>query len=243
MTFTTTGIGFLFSSLGLGFCGLRFYGSFKRIGGIKSKNRTGLLVSLLFLTMSTQHVLLSVSSFFFIGTPVFSKIIIVVHIVLSLISLLGTYLLVFIFFPKISPLLPVLLTTAVGTIMVVQTILLNPEPTISLNRGINWNFPYSLSINLYYLLLIQIGSIFFVFSRLLLMSKDHLVKAVSFIVMALSFGGIINIFFSFGLPGNQSLETSIRRFDVIMMITGILFITVFLLVPAIVTLWHYYKEQ
>jgi len=65
MVITTTAIAFLLSGLGLVFCGLWFFKAFRKIGGLKSNNQIGILLSGFFLGNSLQHIILAIGGFFF----------------------------------------------------------------------------------------------------------------------------------------------------------------------------------
>src|SRR3989338_11222576 len=158
MTITTTGIAFTLSTIGLVFCGLRFFGAFQKIGGLRSGSRVGILLSVLFFGTAFQHSILALGGLFFSGIPEALYAIFVVDIfVLALITALGVYLAIYILLPNFSPWFATIATFIFGVFVTGLVVIVHPLPFVNTADGIDWNISYWLGVSLYYLLLLNIG--------------------------------------------------------------------------------------
>lgn len=232
MTLTTTGVGFLLSSLGLTFCGVRFFRAFQNIGSPGTKSQIGILLSTFFLGTALQHAVLAVAGLFFTGSSEALFVLLVISIfILTLVTALGVYLLLYILFPFVSPWQWVTSTLLFGATIVFFTIAAHPLPFIDSGLGIEWNMPHLLAVILSYLIFLNIGIPIPIFINAYLLAKSRGVKIISMVIVLLSFLGIINVFIRFLLLENVNTDLRTRIFDVILTIIGLVFIVAFLLPP------------
>lgn len=234
MVITTTGIAFSISSIGLAFCGLRFFRAFQKMGGLRPGNRVGILLSILFLGFSLQHGILAIGGLFFAQvSEVLYVILVIDHFVLVFVTALAVYLAVYILLPKISP-WP--LTTAIflfSSFVNVLTINERFLPFVTVANSIDWNMPHVLKLLWYNILLIGIGAPFLVFAKNFFLAQTRGVKNISLVMMAIHFAGIVNVSIIFSDFLTGAGEIRFKVFDVILAIIGIVFISAFLLVPVV----------
>lgn len=243
MAVTTTGIAFLISSIGLAFCGLRFFEVFQKMGGLRSGSQTGILLSMLFIGFSFQHSILAIGGIFFaqIREALYATLTLD-HFVLAFVTALSIYLSIYILAPKISPWPVTIAVLVLGIFMTLATIIVHPLPFVTATNSIDWNMPYWLKLSWYLLLLAGIGAPFLVFAKNFSVAKARNVKNISLVMMAVHFAGIVNVSIIFGgfLAGIG--EIRFKVFDIILAIIGIVFIFAFLLAP-IVAGWIFRKPQ
>lgn len=237
---TTTLIGFTLSSLGLAFCGIRFFRAFQKIGNISRGKRIGILLSVLHFIFAVAHGLIAIGIGFFSHNPqMIYRFIVASNSFLAGAAALGTYLIFYILFPKTSPWPGTILASAYGMMLVFVTIITQPRPFIDISGGIDWNFSSWMSILLSYVLLIGIGSIFIIFMHSFRQAKSREMRITSFILSALALVGIINVSIRFLLPVIISNGTTVnilqtRIFDTTHALIGVIFISVFVFPPIII---------
>ncbi len=233
MTLTSTGIAFSISSIGLAFCGIRFYEAFKKMGGSSSGRQTGILLSIFYLSLSLQHAILAIGGLFFANSPETLYVILSIdHILLGLITALGMYLMFYIFFPRLSPWPATYAILILGIFVAWLTVVTHPLPFVTEANNMDWNLSYQLKIWTYLLLVINTGLPFVIFSRNFFFAKTRQVKNISLIIMSIHFLGIINISILF----NKILainEVKNEVFNTILIVIGLLFIVAFLIMPLI----------
>lgn len=233
MAVTTTGIAFTISSLGLAFCGIRFFKAFQNMGGLRSGNKTGILISVLFLGFSFQHAILAIGGLFFAQLPeALYAILVIDQFVLAFVTALAVYLAIYILLPTLSPWPAAIAIFLFSVFINGLTITEHPLPFVTTNNSIDFNMPYWLKLLWYNILLIGIGAPFLIFTKNFLLAKARNVKTISLVMMAVHFVGIVNVSIIFGgfLAGLGEIKFSL--FDIILAIIGMVFIFAFLLVPV-----------
>lgn len=236
MTATTTGIGFSLLSMGLIFCGIRFFKAFQKMGGLRAGTRVGILLSTMFISNATAVGILAVGDLFFTRSPkILYGFLLTSHFPLTLTAILAVYSLFYILFPSISPWPAVTGVSILGIIIIILTIVTQPMPFLDTSGGIDLNTSHLLSILLAYLIFIHIGAPLPVFMQSFLRAKSREVKIISLIMLLLGVIGIINISVRFLISENVTLNfLRIRVSDIGFTAIGITFISVFLLPPVII---------
>jgi len=232
MVITTTAIAFLLSGLGLVFCGLWFFKAFRKIGGLKSNNQIGILLSGFFLGNSLQHIILAIGGFFFAkNSDALQAILVIDNLILAIITALGVYLIFYILFPNVSPRLPTIITLIYGLFVVSMTIFSRPKPLLTSSLAIDWNMSPLTELSLYYLLLLNIGAPFLIFLKNLFNTTSRDVRLISLIIVIATAAGLVNISIAFldFLKSYEDLRVFI--FDRVLGVIGILFVAGFLLMP------------
>lgn len=237
MTITTTAIGFSFSSLGFAFCGIRFFNAFQKVGGSRAGRKIGILLSAFFLSNALQHGLLAIGSLFFAkNSEALYRVVVIDHLLLTIATLIGVYLVFYTIFPSISPWPAVIATSILGITVIGLTGITHPRPFVDLNGGVDWNMSPWLEFFLSYLLFSNIGALLAVFIHSFLQAKSREVKTISLIIVVLALMGLINVFRRFLLSGTMPnfLKTPIH--DLTLAVIGLLFIGVFIAPPIVIKL-------
>ena len=234
MAITTTGIAFSLSAIGLAFCGIRFFEAFQKMGGLRSGNRTGILLSMFYLGLSLQHAILAIGALFFSKFSEALYIFLIVdHVILSIVTALGMYLTFYIFSPKFSPWPATIVIFLFGIFVAGLIAITHPLPFVTATSSVDWNMSYQLNIWAYYLLIINIGLPFIIFSKNFFLAKTKEVKNVSLIIMIIQFLGIINVSILFTKIFIKN-EVKNQIFDIVLVVIGLLFIGAFLLTPVVI---------
>lgn len=234
MIITITGIAFSISSIGLAFCGIRFFKAFQKMGGLQSGSQLGILLSILFIGFSFQHGILAIGGLFFAQiSEALYAILVIDHIVLTFVTALAVYLAFYILLPKISPWPVTIGVLALGFFGTALTIFGHPQPFIDANNSIDWNMERPAELSIYYLLLFSLAAPFLIFVKNFFQTFSRDVKTVSFILALTHFLGLVNvsILFSGLLDGKDSLRTN--AFDKVLGVIGILFVIGFLIIPIV----------
>lgn len=245
MTITTTAIGFSLSSLGLAFCGIRFFRAFQKIGGLRAGNKIGILLSILHFCFALVNGTMGIGTLFFArNSEALYIFLLAAHFFLMITAAIGIYSVFYILLPSFSPWPWVISVLALGMTVILLTSITQPRPFLDAAGGIDFNFSRGLSVLLSYLLFVGIGSFFAIFSHSFLQARSREVRAVSFVLAALAVIGIVNVFIRFLLPGDIAPNfLLIRVFDVILAFIGVVFISVFVLPPIIIGRLSRVKNQ
>ncbi|MBI2038645.1 MAG: hypothetical protein HYT19_01855 [Candidatus Nealsonbacteria bacterium] len=214
-------------------CGFWFYKAFQKIGEQRPGGKIGILLFVLFLGIAIQHGILALGGLFFGGnSEALYAVLVIDFFVLAAVAALGVYLAFYILLPRRSPWLATATTFIFGVLVVGLIIVIHPQPFIDVKNSIDWNMPQWLDAFAYLVLLLNIGSIFIIFTKNFFYAITRDVKIVSLIISLLAFAGIINVSILFTpLFTKPTIRTQI--FDIIMGIIGLVFIVVFLLIPII----------
>lgn len=237
MVVPTTAISFFLSCLGLCFCGIRFFKAFQKIGGPRTGNRIGILLSTFFLATALQHGILALGSLWFADNPEALYITFTIdNIVLLLATALGVYLTFYILSPTTSPWPAVTGIFVLGVTVIISTIAVHPLPFINVNGGMEWNIPRWLSVILSYLIFLNIAPLPAIFIPAFLCAKSREVKSTSLVIIILSLLGIMNVSFRFLFPVSLTLDLRTRIFDIILAGIGLVLIVAFLPLPILIGL-------
>lgn len=217
---------------GLAVCGAWFLHAFKKSGGLKSDRKTGLLIGLLFSTLGIQNGIMGVGALVFARDPqgIFFSLLIS-HFFLAIGAMLGVYTAYYIFSPNLRPHLAIIVTALLGILCITLTITTPPQPFITTQNGIDLNMNTRLSVSIFYLLLIAIGSTFFIFSQLYRRIEKGSVKNLSLFLSIFAVIGITNIFVRLVLLRNTDPGNRTRFFDLFLEIIGIGFIGFLVIFP------------
>jgi len=232
MILTSTAVAFSFSSIGLAICGFWFYKAFQTIGEQRPGGKIGVLLSVLFISISIQHGILALGGLSFSNNPeALYAILSIDYFILAAVAALSVYLAFYILLPDTSPWFATIGTFIFGVFVAGLVIATHPLPFIDNRNSINWNLPQWLDSLAYFLLLSNIGSIFAIFSKNFFHAKTQVVKFISAFISLLAFAGIINVSILFTpLLDKPTLRT--QSFSVLMGVIGLLFILFFLLIPV-----------
>ena len=211
MVITTTSVGFILLGLGLGFCGWRFWSAFRREG---SSGKTGFLLSLIFFGFAVQNGEMGIGTLFFANnSEALYYVLLLNNFLLFLLNLLSIYTLYYIFFPNVSPQFAMVLATVMGVAALTATVLVHPQPFLTVSNSIDLNLGRPLSVLIFYLLSINIVANAYIFIRLFLSSSVQAIKTLSLILSIFAIAGIINIFvllfLSPGGVGNRIFDIGI----------------------------------
>ncbi len=173
MVITTTAVAFILLSLGLAFCGWRFLRASSKVGNIKNNNKSRFLFPLFFLGFAIQNGILGFGTLLFAhNSEGLYFILLVANSFLTIVATFGVYAAYYIFSPRTSPWPLIIVTIILGITAVVFALVAHPRPFLTSQKGIDWNMPFTLSLMTFYLLLIGIGSQFYVFVRLFFQGKE-----------------------------------------------------------------------
>ncbi|MBI2047681.1 MAG: hypothetical protein HYT27_00935 [Parcubacteria group bacterium] len=149
MTITTTAIAFTLSSLGLMFCGSRFFKAFQKIGGSRAGKKIGILLSILHLGFALVNGTLGIGTLFFAGnSEILYRFVLVAHFFLAITAVVGIYLVFYILFPLTSPWPGVTLAFILGIGVIILTVITHPLPFVDTGGGVDLNFSRLLSVPL-----------------------------------------------------------------------------------------------
>ncbi len=244
MAITTTSIAFILLSLGLLSCGVWLFKSFQKDGGVREYGRVGYLLSLFFLVFGFQNGIMGFGALLFAkNSEALYFVLIASHIFLAVIALLGVYIVYDIFSYRLLSYFGMALTGMLGIGCVATAIVTHPRPFITLQNGIEWNMNLSLSLLVFYMLFISIGSSLYIFTRLFLTAKTREVKNFSLILSVSALLGIIFAFIRLILLYNADMAVRTRIYDFGIIVVGALFIIAFLIVPIIINLIQTKKQK
>lgn len=227
MVITTTAVAFILSSIGLAFFGWRFLKAFRKTSDSEGGSKVGLLLSLFFIGFTIQTgVILG------IGSILLSQyqnglhlLLVIANSFLTIIALLGAYTTFYIFFPKKSPLFLMATTLILGIVAAVLSIINPTTPFITAKGGIDWNVAPPLSLIMFCLLLIGIGSQLYIFTNLFFQAKTRELKNTSLIISVMALGGIVGQFFRFIVfQGNSNPTFRTNVYDFTTGAVGLIFI-------------------
>lgn len=240
---TSTAIGFSFLAVGLLFCGIHFFNAFKKIGGPRAGARIGILLSVAFLSNGFAVGILGIGASFFVHRPeILSLLFVVSNIALTLTTASWAYLTFYIFFPSFSPLPGVAAAVVHGISVVVLSIVTHPAPFADTSGGIDWNLSPTLATMLAYMLFINIGAPFLIFSHAYSQAKSREVKTVSLALAILALIGLINNIGRY-LPSSVGIRPIQTRFyDTTHIFMGAVFIAVFVLPPFLIKWFTRHKN-
>ncbi len=233
MVITTTAVAFSFSSVGLAICGFWFYKAFQKIGGQRAGKTIGILLSALFLGIALQHGILALGGLFFANnSEALYAILTIDYLVLAITAAFSAYMAFYILLPKFSPWPATVAIFLLGVLETSLIIAAHPQPFIDTKNSIDWNLPGWLNALPYILLLINIGSVFAIFTKNFFHTTTRTGKSISFVIAILALAGIINVSILF----TPLLSAPVLRtyfFAILMGTIGLTFIVFFLLIPAI----------
>jgi len=232
MTITTTGIAFLVSSIGLAFCGIRFFEAFKGVGVVHPSKKTGILLSSFFVVLSLQHGVISLGSLFFGYSSYGLLLVNVVDVlVLTVAASLGVYIMFYIIFPSISPWSSVFSILLFGLFVAVLMFFSGSEPFINSAGNIDWDFSKVSAFGFLYLLLVSLIAPIVIFGKNYLISSNMKVKTISSILVFVHILGIINVSLLMGKYVSISENTEIFFFDKMLFFIGVVFVLTFFVQP------------
>lgn len=236
MIATTTGIGFSLLSLGLAFCGLRFFRAFQKMGSpTQAGSKIGILLSAMFLSNALTLAILATGAFFFAGSPETLYILLLIsHVPLAFAGVLGVYTVFYILHPLVSPWPAVAAVSLLGMIVILLTIVTHPLPFIDASGAIDWNMSRLLAIFLSYLIFVPMGAGLSIFIPTFLQAKSREIRIISFVIVVLASMGIANTFVRFLLPDIAPDAFRTRGLDMMFTFMGLIYISVFLLPPGII---------
>ena len=191
MIFTTTSLAFIILGIGSGVFCLMFRRAFRKqqdsgVGEV----RVGKLISAYFFIFAVSTgIILGLGTLFFGGSPTgLFSILIAFAIGLTILGMLGVYSIAYIFFPKDSPILPVGFTAVMGIVALIALFVAHPQPFL-LRGSIDWNLTFQVSMFLFYLVCVSLGSLGYIFVRLFQRTGTEHMKALSLFLAFASFSG------------------------------------------------------
>jgi len=227
-----TPIIFFFLSVGLFLCGLWFLNTSKNKKVHQSK--AGFLISYTYFFFSLLNITIAAGVLIHnIYYPFDLFWLLFIHnFILVLLSLMSIYTVYYIFFPK-KNVFPLVICSSLGVILMIETIIFRPIPFINHLGNIDWNLNLFLSINVFYLLLISIGSFFYIFWRLLSLSKEKYLKRVYSFNCGIAAFGILGVFIRFITPHFEKNSIILIIADSIVALIGIVLIILLFAIPLI----------
>lgn len=234
MVITTTAISFICLSLGLAVCAWRFSKAFGVGGNSPGERKIGLLISSYFFSSAFQNGVLGFGTLLFAANPRGLSIAVTVGtLFLVFVAIFGIYVTHYLFWPGRSYLPLAIFTGVVGMAGFILSLVLHFQPILTPDHGIDWNAPWSISLVIFYLLFISIGSFFYIFARLLFRTKSRGMKIFSFLIAGSAVVGIIDAFIRFVLWSGQSggIDARTYFYDMGIGIIAAIFALVFLFFP------------
>ena len=184
MIFTTTSLAFIILGIGSGIFCLMFRRAFRKQqdSGV-GEGRVGKLISSYFLIFAVSSgVILGLGTLFFGGSPTgLFSILIAFALGLTALSMLGLYIIHYVFFPQSSKAMLLGFALLLGAITVATLIATHPVPFVE-NRSIVWNVPFKSSVPFLYLLFIGAGSGGYIFLRLFRRARTLDMKILSLVL-------------------------------------------------------------
>jgi hypothetical protein len=231
MVITTTAVAFILLALGLGFCGFWFFRAFRKNG---RNSKIGVLLSTLYFGFSLQNGIVGLGVLLFTNNAeILFYILILSHFLVVAIGVIGIYTSYYVFLSKSSPKFPIVLGILLGIFAITALIADHPQPFLTSERGIDFNFNFITSLTTFYIFFVSIGSNVYIFTRLLFWDQNRQIRILSFILSLTGIFGIINIFIRFVVLYSFSVEARTRIFDIGLEIISAIFIVILFLWPKL----------
>jgi len=191
-------------------------------------------LSVFALGLAFNQSLLGLGSFFFVENPeAFYAIIVTSTLVLAVTAALGVYLTFHVLLPRFSPWPATIIALFYGLFVTTLMLITHPQPFMTASRSVDYGISRSVELIFYYLWLLIVGSPFLIFTKNFFSAVSRDVKIVSFIIMAATFIGLINV--SIDFSGFFKITEDVERaaYDLTLSIIGILLIIGFLIIPIV----------
>jgi len=233
MILTTTSIAFILLSLGLAFCGWEFWRVSCRTEH-DSGEQTNWLVTFYFIFFAVQNSILGVGTLFFADNPRFLFwVLIATDLFLIVPCIIGIFAVYHIFFPKRSSYPLIVLSGVLAIAGLIVGLVALPQPFMTPQNGIDWNMPFSLSLIMFYLLFISIGTSFYIFLRLFRLARNREIRLFSLVMVIVASIGLVDSFVRFILLHGVDYSIRTNLYDIGVSLIGIIFILFFVFWPYI----------
>ena len=230
MVITTTAVGFILLGVGLGVCGWFFLRAFWKSEESRKNSKLGFVLSVFILASALQNAVLGFGSLLFAPDPEgLYSILLASQILLAVHALLGVYTVYYIFFPRRTPLPALMLAGAVGLTTLFITIREHPPGSITRQSSVYWPASFPLSLLTFLMLLISIGSFFYIFARLFRETRARNTRVLALLLSLLALGGIVSVFFRF--VGAYASAEHGALLDISMGIIGFIFLVSLIWIP------------
>jgi len=197
MIVTSTSVAFILLGLGLGFCGWWFLGALRRSGEFKSDKKIGALISFFFFAYAIHSLVLGLATLFAFTSSNYAYLacIIIANILITGLAILGSYIIFYIFFPKIKRIHVTLysLVLCIGISAIAVSFIENPQPLVTINESFDFNHSPLLSSLIWFLAFVSIGAPLYIFGRLFLFTNNKELKLLSGTIATLASLGVVNI--------------------------------------------------
>lgn len=195
MVVTSTSIAFILLGLGLGLCGWFFLKAFNESSS--KIPRIQYLLSIFLVFSSLQNIGLGLGLILFAQNHFALLIVLLLSQFLATIhSVLGLFIVFYIFFPKRSPNYSIVWITIIGLILIIITTLNHHEGMV-ISEGVGWTTNFLENTLMFLILSISIGSFIYIFSRIFLQSSNLKIRFFSFFLMIFGIAGLSNTFIRF----------------------------------------------
>lgn len=233
MVLTTTAIGFILLAVGVAVLGWQFLRAFQKGQAINDNKKIGKLLGFLFTNVSLQNGVLGLGALFFAhNSYALYLTTLISDTLLSVSALLGIYVLYYVFLPNASSRFALVGTGLLAVISVISAVTTHPNPFLTADNGIDWNMSFSFSLITFYLLLISLGTVFYIFWELFLKIKALKIRILALTVAACNLVGIINVFIRLVLFYNAPGAEITNLFDIGAGLIGALFILGLIVIPV-----------
>ncbi len=160
-------------------------------------------------------------------------VIFISNLLILLPALIGIYAAYHIFSPNVSP-YPLMFVTLLVWILLAYGSFTSPSlPQRMPDNSIDLNMNLLVSIAMFYLLLVAIGSNGYIFTRLSLAAEDRRIRIFSGILAVLGWLGVINVFTRLVLLYHASATVRNWLLDIVSGIVGLTFIIALVIAPKI----------
>lgn len=226
-------LSFSLIAFALSFFALCFFYATTKNASPESK-KIGLRITSFILSYVSILTIMALGCLFFSWTGYGLLTTFVLHTIAIFISnILAVTTIFFIFFPSRSPKTLVILICLLNIAFILLAFKYPPKPFFDINSRLNWGLTFPLSLHLFYLLSISIGSMVYIFFRLFLASSKKTVRYLSLGFSISSSMGIFNVFILLVASRWKNSIQLISFGEKMVAITGILIAILFILVPLL----------
>jgi len=193
ITVTTTGVAFIFISVGVALCGFRFIYVFKKDNSHDSR-KLSLLIGMSFLSSATHGGLLGIGALFFLDNySVLSFIALGAQVFLIAFATVSVFTVFYVLYPKLNKYLASAIPLFLGLASIFVYVVEKPQPYL-VENNVSWDLSYLLSVLTFYLFFLAFGALFGLFAQLAYLSKSTEVRVLACVISVLVVLGLINVY-------------------------------------------------
>jgi len=234
MQLTTTAVGFLLLSAGLGICGWQFLQVYAKSTKEEKSSRIRFLITHHFIAFTVQNGLMGLGILFFAkNQALLPYVVLLGSVVVVWPALVGIYSAYYIFSPRLSPYPLMGFASLVALFLTVYGLWYPPSVSLTVNKAMDLGLDWQLSLGTFYLLAMSIGTNAYIFLRLARVTMDKKTRRFASVIGVLGVAGVLNVFTRLVLLSSASMDIRSHSFDTGLALIGLVFITALLIAPPI----------